>query len=212
MPEEVVSFIMRYGYLAIFILVFLQETGMPNPFPNELLLIFSGYLSSIGVLFFPFVIIAAVCADFTGTNILYFVFYKTGSYIMVKKPRWFPLSTVMIEKLKSKINSGGKISIVVLRLTPFTRGYVSVIAGLLQIKHKVFIPIALITAITWASVYVTVGYFTGPFWKTINQNIEGFKYFMLAFVIGGLFILFIVCKSKKDVKNISGNITSSPSE
>jgi hypothetical protein len=37
MPEEVVAYITKYGYLTIFILVFLQETGMPNPFPNELL-------------------------------------------------------------------------------------------------------------------------------------------------------------------------------
>ena len=56
MPEEVVYYITGYGYLAIFILVFLQEIGMPNPFPNELLLIFSGYLSFRGILFFPLAI------------------------------------------------------------------------------------------------------------------------------------------------------------
>ncbi len=48
MPEDVVYYVTRYGYLAIFILVFLQEIGMPNPFPNELLLIFSGYLTFKG--------------------------------------------------------------------------------------------------------------------------------------------------------------------
>ena len=71
MPEEVVIFITRYGYMAIFILVFLQEIGMPNPIPNELVLMFSGYLSFKGLLYLPFVIFTVISADFIGTNILY---------------------------------------------------------------------------------------------------------------------------------------------
>lgn len=76
MPEEVVNFIIGYGYLAIFILVFLQEIGMPNPVPNELLLIFSGYLSFKGFLFFPVTLLTVITADFIGTNILYFLFLR----------------------------------------------------------------------------------------------------------------------------------------
>jgi Uncharacterized membrane-associated protein len=102
MPEEVVFYVTKYGYLAIFILVFLQEIGMPNPFPNELLLIFSGYLSFKGLLFLPFVILTVLSADFIGTNILYFLFYNAGTFIMKKKPRWFPLSSGMIDRLSSK--------------------------------------------------------------------------------------------------------------
>jgi membrane protein DedA with SNARE-associated domain len=148
-------------------MVFLQETGMPVPFPNELLLIFSGYLSSKGVLFFPFVILAAITADFTGTNILYFLFYKTGGLIISKKPKWFPLSDRIIEKLSSKISKGGIVTIFIFRLTPFTRGYASVITGLLQVKPKVFLPVAFATASIWATVYVTIGLIAGPSWNLL---------------------------------------------
>ena len=50
MPEGVVYYITRYGYIAIFIILFLQEVGIPNPIPVELLLIFTGYLSFKGLL------------------------------------------------------------------------------------------------------------------------------------------------------------------
>ena len=212
MPEEVVSFIIRYGYLAIFVLVFLQETGMPNPLPNELLLIFSGYLSSTEVLFPPFIILTAVSADFAGTIMLYSVFYKTGSYIMIKKPRWIPVSSRTIEKLTSKINRGGIISIFILRLTPFTRGYASVIAGLLQIRHKIYLPIAFSSAITWASVYVTIGYFTGPLWITFIQNIAGFKYFILAFLLLGSFVLLFIYRNIREVNTMNRSINDSLSD
>jgi membrane protein DedA with SNARE-associated domain len=180
MPEEIVYYITKYGYLAIFILVFLQEIGMPNPFPNELILMFSGYLSFKGLLFLPFVIITALSADFLGTNILYLTFYTTGTIILKRKPKWFPLSDSMIDRLTTKISRGGRLSIYVFRLTPFTRGYASVITGLLQVKPKVFLPIAIISAVTWASVYVVIGKMIGPSWDVFASQIESYRNLLLA--------------------------------
>ena len=202
MPEEVVYYVTRYGYLAIFILVFLQEIGMPNPFPNELLLIFSGYLSFKGLLYLPYVILTAIIADFIGTNILYFLFYNTGVFIMQKKPNWIPLSARMIERLTTKISKGGLFSIYVFRLTPFTRGYTSVITGLLRIKPKVFLPIALISAISWATVYVVIGNFIGPSWNLFSKNIPNFKYIMVAVLVIILcMVLLVYLVRKKEKRN-----------
>ena len=64
MPSEIALYITKYGYLAIFILVILQETGMPNPIPNELLLLFSGYLVFKGIFSLPLLILTAASADF----------------------------------------------------------------------------------------------------------------------------------------------------
>ena len=183
MPEEVVYFITRYGYLAIFILVFLQEIGMPNPIPNELVLMFSGYLSFKDILFLPFVIITVISADFIGTNLLYVIFYKAGIYIMQKKPKWIPLSTTMIDRLSRKISEGGQFNIFIFRLTPFTRGYTSVITGLLHIKPRIFLPIALISASAWATIYVVIGYIIGPSWNLFTKDLGNLKYIMLAVLV-----------------------------
>lgn len=183
MPEEVVYYVTNYGYLAIFVLIFLQEIGMPNPFPNELLLIFSGYLSYKGLLSYPSVILTALIADFTGTNILYFLFYYAGTFIIQRKPKWIPVSAGMIKKLSTRISAGGKFSIFFFRLTPFTRGYASVITGLLQIKPKTFLPIAFLSALSWAIIYVSTGIFIGPFWSVFIQHLGGFKYIMLSMLV-----------------------------
>jgi membrane protein DedA with SNARE-associated domain len=182
MTEEIVSYVTKYGYLAIFILVFLQEIGLPNPIPNELLLMFSGYLSFKGLLFLPIVIITAFLADFLGTNLLYFIFYSTGTIILNRKPKWFPLSESVIDRLTNKISNGGQLSIFIFRLTPFTRGYTSVITGLLQVKPKIFLPIAIISAIIWASVYTVIGYLIGPSWNVYSNRIAGLKYELLVVV------------------------------
>jgi membrane protein DedA with SNARE-associated domain len=202
MPEQVVYWVTNWGYLAIFLLVFFQEIGLPNPFPNELLLMFSGYLSFKGLLYLPFIVVAAVAADFIGTNILYFLFYSAGTIIMNKKPGWLPLSSKMIERLKAKISGGGLLNIYIFRLTPFTRGYISVIAGLLQLKPKIFLPIALITAITWASVWVAMGNLIGPSWNLFIGNIEDFKYYLLAIlaIVAGIILIISYFRKKEKSK------------
>ena len=50
MSPTLSAYIVKYGYMAIFSLVFLQEIGVPNPVPNEVVLLFSGYLASVGKL------------------------------------------------------------------------------------------------------------------------------------------------------------------
>ena len=197
MPEEVVNYITNYGYLAILILVFLQEIGMPNPFPNELLLVFSGYLSFKGLLFLPFVILTAVSADFIGTNILYLLFYYAGDFIIRKKPKWIPLSSGIIDRLSSKVSKGGKLTMFIFRLTPFTRGYTSVIAGLLSVRPKVFLPVAFLSAATWASIYVMTGYFIGPYWDLFMQHIEKFRFVMIAILVTILCLMFVIHILKK---------------
>lgn len=204
MSEEIVDFITAYGYLAIFILVFLQETGMPNPVPNELVLLFSGYLSFKGILYLPFIILTVISADFLGTIILYFIFYLTGAQLLLKKPKWIPFPNDLIIRLSGKISNGTQLNIFIFRLTPFTRGYTSVITGLLQIRPAVFLPIALISAATWASFYVIIGNYIGPSWYLLIDNIGIFKYIMLTVLGAAVCIVFIVYLFRK-IKNLKEN-------
>ncbi len=203
MPPEIILYISKYGYLAIFVLIFLQETGVPNPVPNELVLMFSGYLVFTGILHLPLVLFAAVSADFIGTNILYVVFYFFGVAILRHKPRWLPISQKAINKLTRRMSEGGKWMIFLGRLTPFIRGYTSVTAGLLQLSPKVFLPIALISAITWSSVYVILGKLLGPYWNRISGHFNNIKYMMLVilFVVLIIVIMRYLINKKLRMKN-----------
>jgi len=182
MPPEVVSFISANGYWAIFILVFSQEVGLPNPVPNELVMLFSGFLAYQGVLVWPYLVMVVFAADFIGTNILYFTFYYSGSYLLNKKPRWLPVSVSTVERLSGKIQKRGRWIIYLFRLTPFIRGYTSVISGLLQVKPKVFLLLAFLSAATWALFYITAGRLLGPYINYASKNLEqDVKIIILAF-------------------------------
>lgn len=205
MPAQFLQYINHYGYLAIFVLVLIQEIGIPSPLPNELLMLFSGYLAFSGTLKLYLVLLCIITADFLGANILFTTFYFFGPYILSHKPEWFPLSTQKINKLSAKISDGGLWTIFLGRVTPFIRGYISVIVGLLHIKPKSYVPITFITACLVTCTYVITGYFLGPYWGQVAGKLETVKYVVLAVVllIAAFFIIryFLNKKAKRATAN-----------
>ena len=183
MSSEAALYITRYGYLAIFLFVFMQELGVPNPVTNEFVLLFSGYLAFSGVLSLWLVFLTAVSADCIGTTILYAVFYLFGEYIMDHRPRWLPLTQAHIERISRRISEQQQWGIYVGRLIPFLRGYVSVAAGCLAIRPRIFVTAVIVSAITWSGGYVIAGWLLGPYWARVAAKIGGVESLVLVAVI-----------------------------
>jgi len=170
--QELNHIITEYGYLAIFLFVFLQELGIPNPITNELVLICSGYLTYIGTLNITKVIAISVSADFIGTSILYFVFYGLNKYLISISPsNWLAKFAIKIDKFSQRLDKENHLGIFIGRLTPFLRGYVSVAAGILRIRPKIFLTNVLFSAIVWSGGLVMVGVLLGPYWNNVVQKI-----------------------------------------
>jgi membrane-associated protein len=157
MTEILTDYIINYGYLAIFCIVLLQELGMPC-LPNELVLLYFGFLSRKAGLSYPAVILLVVIADMLGSFILYLLFYHAKNFLIRVKPAWLRLPVKKISSLKQKIitHSGRKIFIA--KLTPFVRSYLPVVAGLLQVEPLLYGRIVLITAFIWTGGWVSAGW------------------------------------------------------
>src|SRR5579863_6045308 len=160
---DIVHFIAQYGYLAVFLLVFFQELGVPNPVSNELVLLYAGYSAYSGILSLPKIVAVSVMADFIGTSVLFFVFYGFGNYIENHTPKWFPLSVERMERLKERAKKGGLRTVYLGRLVPFIRGYISVGAGLVQIRPDKFLSTVILSAITWSGGLVLTGWLLAPY-------------------------------------------------
>ncbi len=195
MTEQLLFYIAQYGYLAILVLVFLQEVGMPSPIPNEFVLVFSGYLSYTGVLKASLVVLSAVVGDLLASFMLFELFYFFGKTVMDRKPKWLPISETKIEKLKQRIDSSGQFGTYVGRVTPFVKGYVSVLCGLLRVPQKKYGFILVTTSVAWAVVYVGGGYVAGPYFKDMSLLNEG-HLFLLPAALMLVFIVFQLIKKK----------------
>lgn len=195
MTESFFNLIYQYGYLALFCFLFLQEVGAPNPIPNEVVLIVSGYLIHSGYLSFFGVILVIIASDLLAALILYGLFYFFGSWLMTSKPKWIPIPTRSILKLHQKVNEQGLSMVFLGRLTPFIRGYVAVISGLSHINFKTYIIIASITTTIWGLFYITIGYVISPYWQLVEPYFSKSMY-----VFGCVFILFLIVWGVKKIQ------------
>lgn len=194
MSYELASIIAQYGYIAILILVFLQEVGMPSPFPNELLLLLSGYFVFSGALYFPMVILSAIVGDLAAGATLYTLFYFFGQTIIRIKPRWVPVSQKKMERISEKIRTSGQSGVAIGRLSPFIRGYVAVLCGLLRISPRRYGITLLLTTTTWVLSYVTVGFIIAPYCdiQTLkNSNFHLWLLIVAAVIIAAVVVVFV---------------------
>ena len=191
MSQEILLYIHLYGYIGIFILVFSQEIGLPNPIPNEFILTFSGYLIFSKTLNVAKVILSAFSADIVAISFLYIVFYFFGNIVYHKKWKWFPISKEKIDRQLIKLRNKGTLSIFYGRLTPFIRGYVAAMCGIIQLNIKKFYSIALSTSFIWVCFYISLGFVLGPYWGFVMSHLSVYKNYIYAFLIS-LVILMIV--------------------
>jgi membrane protein DedA with SNARE-associated domain len=171
MSQELSDYIVKYGYIAIFSLVFLQEVGVPNPIANELVLLFSGYLTSVRKLDFMTVLITVIAADTLGTSLLYTIFYYFGPLVLQKWPHFIPTSKLAY--LTTRVSNHNCWSIYVGRHIPFIRGYASVAAGLLHIPPSRFLSAVLLSALTWSGGYVMAGRLLGCKYANVRDCSNG---------------------------------------
>jgi len=192
----VLAFINNYGYAAVFILVFLQEIGIPNPVPNELVLLFAGALSTIGDLNFFLIFLTAVAADVIGSSILYFAFYFFEHWILERLSKWTAINK-NLDKMKERILKQGLWAIFLGRMIPFVRGYVSTAAGVLNIPYKVFLPIVATSAAIWSGGYVILGHYLGKNWEVVGRIIGAYLWPVAGGLIAVVIAVFLLRSWRK---------------
>jgi len=198
MSPTLSAYILQYGYIAIFSLVFLQEIGVPNPLPNELVLLFSGYLTSIGKLDFTIVLITVIIADTIGSSVLYMAFYYFGQRVLQKWPRVIPATKLAY--LTARVSHKNRWSIYVGRHIPFLRGYTAVAAGLLKISPGIFLPAVLLSALTWSGGYVIAGKLLGHEYIHVVSKLAVGKIFLVLLILITV-IIFLCTRMYHYLKN-----------
>jgi len=200
MPQQLIHYIVTYGYLSVFLLIFLQEIGLPS-FPNELLLIYVGYLAGNGILNIFFVVFIAVAADCFGTFTLYILFYFFAAFIIRHKPKWIPVPHKAIHSVKAKIINGNHQHIFIGRLIPYVRGYTSIAAGMCRIDTRRYIITIFCSAVLWSGGFVMIGWIACPYWVVLSKHFNWITNYLL--IIQFVLLLFIAVKhiSKKYLIN-----------
>ena len=159
--------LVHYGYIGIFIIVFL-ESGLIFALPGDSLLFTAGlFASAYGLNLLVLIFIIFLATFFGGV-----VGYEIGFYLeKLKKFSFFKLILKQehIDKAHIFFDKYGKSAIVFSRFVPIVRTFTSIVAGIAHAHYKSFIRYSLISSILWASIVTLLGYYLGQLFPVIKD-------------------------------------------
>lgn len=198
--DYIMNIIESLGYLGVFFSVFLEYACLP--LPSEILLPFIGVLSSYGTFNLITAIFVSVFAGLLGSTICYYIGYFGGSPII----DWLSSKSSGAKKSLNKLNifltKYDKYAVLMARMFPLTRTYVSLGVGALKMKYRTFISYSFVGIVIWNSILISLGYFLGENTPLIESILSKYSFIAIGTLVILLCILaYVFIKKSKKVNN-----------
>jgi len=196
----IIHLIQSSGYFGVFVLMTLNATAIP--IPSEVTLPFAGFLSSQGNLSLSFVIVIGILGDLTGSVIGYSIGYFLEEAILlnlIKKYGKFILVTEHdYEKATKWIKKYGTPVVFIGKMTPGVKSFISVAAGITEIKFVKFILGNILAALIYITSVSYIGFYLGSKWNVLGGYFRKFELLIVVLLILGL--LFYINYKLKIIK------------
>ena len=184
-------------YVLIFVLILVQECGVPFPvLPSEVVLFGGGFLASQGKVELIFLGLVATIATVIGNSFLYFVSRRFGRVALDRYGKYIHLRPDRIDRIESWVSRGTPI-LMYGPLVPFLRAYVPALAGLFGVPFRFYIAILCGAALTWSFGLLILGELLGDHWYDAIDFLRHNMFSgLLALIVIGL-IAFLVVRRKR---------------
>jgi len=198
--HEIVDFIVNiareFGYLGIFIMMFLESTFFP--FPSEVAMIPAGYLSAKGDMNLTLSIVVGTSGSLFGALFNYYLARKYGRRGVLKFGKYFFFTEEKLQKMEKFFVSHGSFSTFVARLIPGVRQLVSLPAGLSRMNLGKFALHTTLGAGLWVIVLALLGYFIGGNEELIKEYLHQIVLGTLALIaLSALIYVYMHKRAKK---------------
>jgi membrane protein DedA with SNARE-associated domain len=193
----IIQLIQSFGYPGIFVLMLFNSCAIP--IPSEVILPFAGFLANMGKLSLPLIIITGILGDFIGSIIAYCLGFfleealllnlikKYGKFILLTQHDYIK-ATTWIKKYGTPVVFIGK-------MTPGIKSFISVAAGITEIKFIKFIIGNILASLIYVSLVSYIGFYLGSKWNTLGGYFRKFE-IVIVVVIVIAFIWYINHKLK----------------
>lgn len=185
MIEAITNILVQFGYVGIFLCMFI-ETIFP-PIPSEVVLPFAGYAVYQGKLNMVGVIASGTLGSLAGAGVFYYLgrVLKEARLrqLIAKYGKWVGFKERDVEKSQAWFEKHGLTAVFFARLLPGMRSIISIPAGLHKMKPLPFFLLSLLGSLAWTLILVFGGYLLGEEYSRIATQIKPLSYIVLAVLI-----------------------------
>src|SRR5699024_7188042 len=183
------------GYFGIALLMIIENIF--PPLPSELIMPFSGFVSSQGSLTLTGVIISGTAGSLAGTMPFYFIGRKLEEAQLKgwadKHGFWIMLSADDIHKAKRWFDRYGHTAVLAGRLVPGIRTLISIPAGINNMSFLSFTLLSLAGTGLWTGILAYLGNTLGQHYDKVEHYLSPVTYI----VIGGFIGWYVYYISKR---------------
>ena len=168
----------RWGYLAVGLLLFLEDFGIPSP--GETVLIAASVYAGAGRLNIVAVGVIGFAAAVLGDNVGYAIGRFGGRTLVLRFGRYVLLTDERLTRAESFFTRhGGKI-VIVARFIEGLRQANGIIAGITRMPWPRFLAFNALGAALWVGTWSAVGYLAGNHIQAIYTQANRYALYLLA--------------------------------
>jgi membrane protein DedA with SNARE-associated domain len=187
--SAITTFVQNHGILAVLLLMTVESCGIP--FPSEVIMPFAGYLAWQGHVSLVGAIFAGSAGNLIGSLVAYWLAAQFGKPVLLGPGRWLGISRSHLDLAERWFQRHGLMAVLVGRVLPVVRTYVSFPAGLARVDLPRFSVLTFVGALPWCAALAGAGYALAANYEKISRPIE-IAAIVIAVIVLGLVIAWIV--------------------
>ncbi|MGO9449473.1 MAG: DedA family protein [Candidatus Binataceae bacterium] len=158
-PEHIADWLTTWGYLGVFVCVFIGNLGVPVP--EETVLLAAGFLAGRDILQLEWVYVITVASAVTGDCCGYVLGRTGGQRLMSWLAPSYPLARHRYDRLQVFFRTHGSKAVFMARFIAGVRFMAGPVAGAAGMPFLRFLGWNVSGAFVWCFLVVTVGYLLG---------------------------------------------------
>ena len=199
MTRWIMNLIASTGYFGIVALMFVENVF--PPIPSEFIMPLAGFMVAEDKFSLLGVIIAGTLGSVLGALPLYYLGAKLGEerlkQFAERRGRWLTLSPRDIDKANRWFDKYGAIAVLLCRLVPGIRSFISIPAGVNKMNLVSFLFYTAVGAGIWTAALAYAGYILGTNFRQVGEYLDVATYIVFGTII--IFYLWRVFNYKKPV-------------
>jgi len=188
-----INLISQYGYLAVFVLMLAESACIP--IPSELVMMFGGALAGGAVAgahpSLVGVFAAGVLGNVAGSYLSWAVGKYAGQAAIRRWGRRVGIREHEIDKATVWFERHGPVAVLVGRVIPVIRTFISLPAGFAEMPAGRFGLYTTLGAIPWTAALAIAGYALGANWEQVANDFHGPTYVIAGLLIVGIIVLLV---------------------
>lgn len=159
------EFIQNWGYVAVAILMALENACIP--IPSELILGFAGFLIYMNEMTFTGATIAGMIGGMVGSIITYYIGSIGGKEFVEKYGKYLFMKKSHVDYAQNWFDKYGIKAVFFSRLLPVVRTFISLPAGFARVNFSKFVIYTFWGSLPWTILILYLGYALGNNWEEL---------------------------------------------